>query len=78
MVTHRNLMHVVRLSEPLVLRDDIKKGMGFASYSFDMSILDIWINLVFGKAVYILSEQERKDPEAIGEIIEKHKSKFFG
>ncbi|PHM53921.1 non-ribosomal peptide synthetase [Xenorhabdus sp. KK7.4] len=44
----------------------------FASWSFDAMILEMSMTLAYGSTLYLISETQRRSPELMDELVEKH------
>ncbi|MDC9594431.1 non-ribosomal peptide synthetase [Xenorhabdus sp. IM139775] len=48
------------------------RGLQFASWSFDIAILEMSMTLAYGATLYLISETQRRSPELLDAIIEKY------
>ena len=59
-VEHRNLMHILRALRPYA--DGCARAGLVAPLSFDASVQQLAVSLFCGKSLYVLSDEERKNP----------------
>jgi amino acid adenylation domain-containing protein/non-ribosomal peptide synthase protein (TIGR01720 family) len=72
MIGHRAIANTVQSQQLLF---DVQAGfhhLQFASASFDASVSEIFVALCSGGALYIISDEEKKDPARLCEFIAQH------
>ncbi len=73
MIQHKNLLHLVYSVYLYQNLEEVSVFGAFSSYSFDISILEFFIPLVFGKKIILANEDEQKIPVKISNLIKKYK-----
>ena len=77
MIEHHNVQNFIQVHWPILkyYQSDEYDGasLAMASISFDMSIFDIYMPLLFGKAVYMASEDEIHNPLQMKDALLKNK-----
>ena len=70
-ITHANLMHFVNTLQKTYCLDPKSTVLQFANLSFDASIEEFFIPLTQGARLVLLTEEERKDPEQLFQLLER-------
>ncbi|WP_018690923.1 non-ribosomal peptide synthetase [Algicola sagamiensis] len=72
MIEHRNAAFLMNAQHQNFYVSKCQSALSFAAYVFDASVSEIFVALTHGLTVYVCSEQERKDPQAVSALIEQH------
>lgn len=72
MINHSNVVNLCFAANLFQKLDECKVWGGFSSYSFDISIFETLVPLVFGKKIIFANEEEQKVPEKMSELIKKY------
>jgi amino acid adenylation domain-containing protein/non-ribosomal peptide synthase protein (TIGR01720 family) len=72
MVEHHAILNTLLSQINLFEVSNKDKGLQFASFSFDASISETFIILISGASLFIISEDERNDPELLTRFINTH------
>ena len=75
MIEHRNAAFLMNAQYQKFYVSKCQSALSFAAYVFDASVSEIFVALTHGLTVYVCSEQERKDPQAVSALIEQHQVK---
>lgn len=70
-ITHANLLHFVRTLQKTYLFGPKSAVLQFANLSFDASVEEFFIPLTQGARLVLPTEEERKDPELLFQLLEK-------
>ena len=70
-ITHANLMHFVNTLQKTYCLDPKSTVLQFANLSFDASIEEFFIPLTQGARLVLPTEEERKDPERLFQLLER-------
>ena len=70
-ITHANLMHFVNTLQKTYCLDPKSAVLQFANLSFDASIEEFFIPLTQGARLVLPTEEERKDPEQLFQLLER-------
>ena len=70
-ITHANLMHFVNTLQKTYCLDPKSAVLQFANLSFDASIEEFFIPLTQGARLVLPTEEERKDPERLFQLLER-------
>ncbi|MDN4012927.1 amino acid adenylation domain-containing protein, partial [Chryseobacterium gambrini] len=70
--THRGILNTMLFQKDFFEVPSCENVAQFASFSFDASISEIFMTLLCGKSLHILSDSVRKDAYAFEEYVEKH------
>ena len=70
-ITHANLMHFVNTLQKTYCLDPKSTVLQFANLSFDASIEEFFIPLTQGARLVLPTEEERKDPEQLFQLLER-------
>ncbi|WP_109438419.1 non-ribosomal peptide synthetase [Aquimarina sp. AU119] len=70
MIEHRGIVNTILSSIDILNLKGHKRGLLFASFSFDASIFEIFIVLLSGASLHIAGEEERNDPKLLESFIE--------
>ncbi|MBS7256345.1 non-ribosomal peptide synthetase [Flavobacterium branchiicola] len=73
MIEHAGIVNTIASEREAIGMKNYKNSLQFASFSFDTSIWDIFNTLLSGSALYILSEETRKDVKAFEAYIVENK-----
>lgn len=72
-ITHANLMHFVNTLQKTYCLDPKSAVLQFANLSFDASIEEFFIPLTQGARLVLPTEEERKDPEQLFQLLERER-----
>ena len=72
-ITHANLMHFVNTLQKTYCLDPKSAVLQFANLSFDASIEEFFIPLTQGARLVLPTEEERKDPERLFQLLERER-----
>ena len=72
-ITHANLMHFVNTLQKTYCLDPKSAVLQFANLSFDASIEELFIPLTQGARLVLPTEEERKDPERLFQLLERER-----
>ncbi|NTS77174.1 amino acid adenylation domain-containing protein [Catenovulum sp. SM1970] len=72
MVEHKNALHLVQAQTKAFDADKCQRALQFASYVFDASVSEIFVSLLNGHELFICTEQERLDTQALSLLIESN------
>ncbi|WP_109509646.1 non-ribosomal peptide synthetase [Nocardioides speluncae] len=50
--------------------------LGFASFAFDVSVLDVWVPLMLGARVAVVDERDRRDADRMQSFLRRHAVTF--
>jgi amino acid adenylation domain-containing protein len=73
LIEHRTCTRMMLTQQKRCRVKDFSDALLFASISFDASVLEIFTALASGKALHIASEEVRRNPEALIELIRKNR-----
>jgi amino acid adenylation domain-containing protein/non-ribosomal peptide synthase protein (TIGR01720 family) len=68
-VAHRGVVNLAEAMRPVLGVDEGVVALQFASFSFDAAVLDVAVTLAAGGTLAIASSEERREPEALAEMI---------
>jgi amino acid adenylation domain-containing protein len=71
-ITHQNLLHVIQSQLDFLKLDECTVFLFYASIMFDVSVAEIFSPLISGGSICIVTEEVRKDSEALLECLEKN------
>ncbi|CDL81895.1 non-ribosomal peptide synthetase [Xenorhabdus szentirmaii] len=72
MLEHKGWVNLAHAQADLYGADANSRVLQFASWSFDAAILEMAMTLAYGATLYLLSENQRRSPELLNDIVEKH------
>jgi amino acid adenylation domain-containing protein len=72
MLTHRNALSFVDWCSSVFLPVETDRFSSHAPFHFDLSVLDIYVSLKHGAALYLVSEDLGKNPKDLSAFIEAH------
>ncbi|MDE9470590.1 non-ribosomal peptide synthetase [Xenorhabdus bovienii] len=72
MMEHKGWVNLAQAQATLFGADSNIRGLQFASWSFDAAILEMSMTLAYGATLYLISENQRRSPELLDDIIEKY------
>ncbi|MGV8004650.1 amino acid adenylation domain-containing protein [Photorhabdus temperata subsp. temperata] len=72
MLEHRGWVNLAFSQADLFGIDSHCRGLQFASWSFDAMILEMSMTLAYGATLHLISENQRRSPELLDEVVEKH------
>ncbi|MBI6547335.1 non-ribosomal peptide synthetase [Xenorhabdus lircayensis] len=72
MLEHKGWVNLALSQSTLFGADSHSRGLQFASWSFDATILEISMTLAYGATLYLISETQQRSPELLDAIVEKH------
>eukprot|EP00516_Mucochytrium_quahogii_P006410 CAMPEP_0203744840 /NCGR_PEP_ID=MMETSP0098-20131031/768_1 /ASSEMBLY_ACC=CAM_ASM_000208 /TAXON_ID=96639 /ORGANISM=" , Strain NY0313808BC1" /LENGTH=2448 /DNA_ID=CAMNT_0050632463 /DNA_START=603 /DNA_END=7949 /DNA_ORIENTATION=+ len=73
MLTHKNLANYARSHCEMFLSNGPKIQLAFASYTFDVSVMEVFGGLLNGQTVVVASELQKKDPTLLAKLLhEEH------
>jgi amino acid adenylation domain-containing protein len=72
LIEQRSIVNTVNYQKRIFAFEEGMVHAQFASFSFDASLWEIWISLVTGGALHILSQDVRSDAERYVEYIERY------
>ncbi|WP_340620435.1 amino acid adenylation domain-containing protein [Xenorhabdus siamensis] len=72
MVEHKGWVNLAFSQAELFGVDSHCRGLQFASWSFDAMTLEMSMTLAYGATLYLISETQRRSPELLDEVVEKH------
>ncbi|MDE9463055.1 non-ribosomal peptide synthetase [Xenorhabdus bovienii] len=72
MLEHKGWVNLAQAQATLFGADSNIRGLQFASWSFDAAILEMSMTLAYGATLYLISENQRRSPELLDDIIEKY------
>ncbi|MEG1204589.1 MAG: amino acid adenylation domain-containing protein [Clostridia bacterium] len=73
MITHNNLLNLRYGAIEFEKLEECRVWGGFSTYSFDISILEIFIPLTLGGRIILANEEEQKIPSKISSLIIENK-----
>jgi amino acid adenylation domain-containing protein/non-ribosomal peptide synthase protein (TIGR01720 family) len=76
MIEHRAIVNTVQSQKTIFGIKEGIKGLQFASSSFDASVWEIFFLITSGGIVYIISEEDKKQPEVLEQFIIKNEIEF--
>ncbi|WP_413805973.1 non-ribosomal peptide synthase/polyketide synthase [Streptomyces sp. OE57] len=68
-VAHGGVVNLAEAMRPVLGVDAGVVALQFASFSFDAAVLDVVVTLAAGGTLAVASAEERKDPQALAEMI---------
>ncbi|MER5772649.1 amino acid adenylation domain-containing protein, partial [Streptomyces sp. NPDC001985] len=68
-VAHGGVANLAQVMRPVLGVDEGVVALQFASFSFDAAVLDVAVTLGAGGTLAIASSEERREPEALAEMI---------
>ena len=71
-ISHRSAVSFVRAFGAFTGAGPATRSFGFASFGFDVSVLDLFVPLAAGGEVELLGEADRADPERLQRFCELH------
>jgi len=81
MITHNNLINYCLYGQSMngneIFTNKYERVLSIAKFTFDMSISEIFLNILKNKTIIICDDNEYNDPELIGENIIKYNVDFF-
>jgi amino acid adenylation domain-containing protein len=72
MVSHRPLMNIIQAHRELMPTPAQPKTLQFASINFDVSFHETFFTWLAGGTIYLIPDEERKQPACLWSVIEKH------
>ncbi|MBD2821636.1 amino acid adenylation domain-containing protein [Xenorhabdus sp. 42] len=72
MLEHKGWVNLAHAQAALFGVGSHIRGLQFASWSFDAAILELSMTLAYGATLYLISENQRRSPELLNDIVEKH------
>ncbi|MBD2800494.1 amino acid adenylation domain-containing protein [Xenorhabdus sp. M] len=72
MLEHKGWVNLAHAQADLYGADAHSRVLQFASWSFDAAILEMAMTLAYGATLYLISENQRRSPELLNDIVEKH------
>jgi len=73
MLTHRNATSFVDWCSEAFAPTPDDRFSSHAPFHFDLSVLDLYVSLKHGSALYLVSEDTGKTPQALAEFISRHR-----
>ncbi|UTO61596.1 non-ribosomal peptide synthase/polyketide synthase [Streptomyces rapamycinicus] len=70
-VAHGGVANLAEAMRPVLGMDAGVVALQFASFSFDAAVLDVVVTLAAGGTLAVASAAERKDPQALAEMIDR-------
>ncbi len=71
-ITHRNLTSYLTAFGAFTSAGQATRAFGFASFGFDVSVIDLFVPLASGGEVELLGEADRSDPQRLQQFCEAH------
>ncbi|AYA40193.1 amino acid adenylation domain-containing protein [Xenorhabdus nematophila] len=72
MLEHKGWVNLTySLSNRFELNENTR-GLQFASWSFDATVLELGMTLAYGATLYLITETQQRSPELLDDIVEKH------
>ena len=72
MVSHRPLMNIIQAHRELMPPPPQPRTLQFASINFDVSFHETFFTWLAGGTIYLIRDEERKQPACLWSVIEKH------
>ena len=72
LVTHRPLMNIIRAHRELMPVPQRPRTLQFASINFDVSFHETFFTWLAGGTLFLISDEDRKQPRRLSNVIEKH------
>ena len=72
MVSHRPLMNIICAHRELMPTPSQPRTLQFASLNFDVSFHETFFTWLSGGTVFLISDEERKQPRCLAEVLERH------
>ena len=72
MVSHRPLMNIIQAHRELMPTPPQPRTLQFASINFDVSFHETFFTWLAGGTIYLIPDEERKQPARLSSVIEKH------
>jgi len=73
MIEHKAIINTIRSQQEIFQAAAGERHLQFASCSFDASVSEIFVCICSGAALYIIGEEEKKDPVALERYFEENK-----
>ncbi|MCG7563869.1 non-ribosomal peptide synthetase [Pseudoalteromonas sp. McH1-42] len=72
----QNILHLADTHIDAFNTPQYQRALLFASYIFDASVFELFVHLLLGQSVYIASEHERKDAQALSTLVQQNDIEF--
>jgi amino acid adenylation domain-containing protein len=72
LVSHRPLMNIICAHRELMPTPSQPRTLQFASLNFDVSFHETFFTWLSGGTVFLISDEERKQPRCLAEVLERH------
>jgi amino acid adenylation domain-containing protein len=72
LVSHRPLMNIICAHRELTPIPSQPRTLQFASLNFDVSFHETFFTWLSGGTVFLISDEERKQPRCLAEVLERH------
>ena len=72
MVSHRPLMNIICAHRELMPTPSQPRTLQFASLNFDVSFHETFFTWLSGGTVFLISDEERKQPRRLAAVLERH------
>ena len=77
LLSHNGFVNLIYAFDKCMSIAKYNRFLSMAAVSFDMFTVEILSSILFGKTLYLLNEEETKNPILIAEIISKNKIEFL-
>jgi amino acid adenylation domain-containing protein len=77
-ITHDNALHFIEWSSSIFRPTEQDRFSNHAPLHFDYSVLDIYLSIKHGAAVYLISEELAKNAKALAHFIATHRLTIWG
>ncbi|WP_125721234.1 non-ribosomal peptide synthetase [Pseudoalteromonas rubra] len=72
----QNILHLADAHIDAFNTRQYQRALLFASYIFDASVFELFVHLLLGQSVYIASEHERTDAQALSTLVQQNDIEF--
>jgi amino acid adenylation domain-containing protein len=76
MITHQSTAHLAAAQVSALRVDECQRALLFAAYVFDASVFELFVSLFEGLTVYLCNENQRKNPQKLGQLIKQQQIGF--
>lgn len=77
MIEHKALTNSIQAQQLIIEIEPLQKCMQFFSCSFDVSVFEIFISLISGSTLYLITDSEKKNPQMLEDFVVKNQIDFI-